>query len=100
MIAAIGQYAKLESNGSILVPFYPRMQAASLDVIARTALNLETDVHDEKNTVLLAVKEYFSDAMNVAVNTAAVFPFLRPIMTFVNDHMTAGKMTDLAVGRC
>jgi cytochrome P450 len=97
MIESFSRYGQLQSDGSLVVPFYPRMQAASLDVITRTALNLETDVHDENDSVLISVREYFSEAMNVAVNAATVFPLLRPIMTFINDHLTAGKMTDLAV---
>ena len=77
--------------------FYPAMQAASLDVIARTALNIETDVHNEKNELLHAVREYFSEAQNIAIELATLLPFLRPLMTFVNNNMTAGKMTDMAV---
>lgn len=97
LIRAFETHGRRQEDGSFLVPFYPRMQATSLDVIARTALNMEEDVHNEKNEVLRAVKEYFSDAMNVAVNASTLFPFLRPVMTFINDYLTAGAMTDLAV---
>lgn len=97
LIESLEKNGQIQANGSILVPFYPKMQATSLDVIARTALNMESNVHDEKDPVLRAVKEYFSEAMNIAVNASTVFPFLRPIMTFINDYMTAGAMTDIAV---
>lgn len=97
LIESCEQRGSEQVDGSLLVPFYARMQATSLDVIARTALNLEADVHNDKDTVLCAVKEYFSEAVNVAVNMATVLPVLRPVMTFVNDYMTAGAMTDIAV---
>jgi hypothetical protein len=31
------------------------------------------------------------------VDAAAFFPFLRPILAFVNNYMTAGRMTDMIV---
>lgn len=79
------------------LPLAVDVHLSSLDVIAQTALNIETDVHDEKNELLHAVRQYFSEAQNIAIELATLLPFLRPLMTFVNNHMTAGKMTDMAV---
>lgn len=47
--------------------------------------------------MLNAVRQYFSEAQNIAIELTILLPFLRPIMTFINNNLTAGKMTDMTV---
>ena len=85
-------------NGSFESEVYPVMQATTLDVILRTACNMKNhDVYDEKDPILHAVRQFFSEAQNNAVWLAMYVPFLRPLMTFVNNYLTAGKMTDMVL---
>jgi cytochrome P450 family 3 subfamily A len=99
LITALKDKCISRNGRSFVTEVYPRVQATSLDVIARTSLNMTSvDVHDDKDVLTCAVRSYFSDAQNIAVAAAIYLPFLRPIMTFINDHLTAGAMTDLVVG--
>lgn len=86
-----------ESNGTFTVDVNPVMQATSLDTICRVALNMKPNVHEPGNDILNAVKEFFSGAQNKAVDVAILLPFLKPLMTFINNYLTSGKMTDLVV---
>ncbi|KAI1301629.1 Cytochrome P450 3A24 [Halotydeus destructor] len=99
--AAINRIKSSGNPSQSTAPFeadiYPVMQAFTLDVIARTALNIHTDVHNPDNELLNAVRQYFSEATNIAVELASFFPFLSPLMKFVNDNLTAGKMTDMTL---
>ena len=86
-----------QPDGTFLVDVEPVMQATSLDTICRLALNMKPDVHQPGNDILNAVKEFFNGSQNTAVDLAILLPFLKPLMTFVNNHLTSGKMTDLVV---
>lgn len=88
---------KTETDGTFVVDVNPVMQATSLDTICRIALNMKPNVHEPGNEVLNAVKEFFSGSQNTAVDLAILLPFLKPIMTMINNHLTSGKMTDLVV---
>ena len=99
LMTALKEKAISKEGRSFVTEIFPRMQATSLDVIARTSLNMTTvDVHDDKDVMTCAVREYFSDAQNIAVAAAIFLPFLRHLMVFINDHLTAGTMTDMIVG--
>lgn len=98
-VAALKSRSKNQKDdGSFESDVYPVMQATTLDVILRTAVNMKThNVHDEKDEILDAVRMFFSEAQNTAVDLAMYLPFLKPIMTFINNHLTSGKMTDMVV---
>lgn len=97
LMLKLSSYRTSDSDRCVEVNIYPIAQATSLDIIAKTALNMNEDVHREDNVLLNAVRQFFSEAQNIAIDIATLLPFLRPVMTFVNNNLTAGKMTDMAV---
>ena len=99
LMTSIKEKAVSRDETSFVTEVFPLIQATSLDVIARTSLNMTSvDVHNDKDVLTNAVREYFSEAVNIGVVAALYLPFLRPLMTFVNDYLTAGAMTDLVIG--
>jgi len=98
LVSVIQEKACLKEDNSFVTEMFPRIQATSLDVIAQTSLNMTSvNVHDDKDILTNAVREYFSDAQNIVVSACIYFPILRSVFTFINDYMTAGAMTDLVV---
>ncbi|CAG2163789.1 unnamed protein product [Oppiella nova] len=72
-----------------------RMQSITLDIICKVGLNMhDTDVHEDNSELRSAAKEFMVSATNVVVICASFFPFLRPILSFINNYLTAGRMTD------
>lgn len=75
-----------------------RIRCFTFDVICRTSLAMEADLYAGNDPLMNAVKEYFDFASNPAVVLGEICPFFATILAFINNYMTAGKMTDLIVG--
>ena len=87
--------AKIEEQKDNVVKVEDRMQSITLDIVCKCVLNMyDTDVHEEDSQLKKAAKEYMESAKNVVVVFAHFFPFIRPILTFINNYLTAGRMTD------
>lgn len=81
-----------------VVDVYDRIQGVTLDVIVRTALNMQdANVQQPNDDLFVAVQQYFQYAQNEVVLLAIKIPLLRPLLEFVNNYMTAGRMTDVTV---
>lgn len=74
---------------------YNLMQAFTLDVISRTSFGLEEKVYDPQNHLMHIVKEYFRFAGNIFVEIASLVPFLRNVLTFVNNNLSSGRLVDM-----
>ncbi|XP_015781214.1 cytochrome P450 3A18-like [Tetranychus urticae] len=70
----------------------------TFDVICRTSLGMKTDCYSENDQLVQAVVDFFENAFNNAVLLGEMFPFFASILTFINNYLTAGKMTDTIVG--
>ncbi|XP_054160905.1 thromboxane-A synthase-like [Oppia nitens] len=88
--------AKIIDDQKFLVNVTDRMQSITLDIICRIGLDMrDTDVHDEDSQLKRAAQEFMASATNLVVIWASFLPFLRPVLTFINNYLTAGRMTDL-----
>lgn len=78
------------------VPVEDLMQSITLDVVCKSVLNMyHTDVHEDHSSLRNAAKEYMLSARNILVVSAQFLPFLRPVLSFINNYVTAGRLTDL-----
>lgn len=85
----------LKDQKSVELDAYNLMQAFTLDVISRTSFGLEEKVYEPDNHLMHIVKEYFMFAGNIFVEIASLIPFLRNVLTFVNNNLTSGRLVDM-----
>ncbi|CAG2115301.1 unnamed protein product [Medioppia subpectinata] len=86
---------KIMTQKEQIVKVDDRMQSITLDIICKCGLNMyDTDVHEENSQLKSAAKEFMASAHNSVVIFATFFPFLRPILSFINNYLTAGRMAD------
>lgn len=91
-------FVEQQDSKTPIINIEDRMQALTLDVINKCALNLNYNKPQESNDKLLvALNEFLNNAMNPAVDLALFFPFLRPVFRLINNYLTAGRMTDMTV---
>jgi cytochrome P450 len=99
IINSVNTFIKdVEECKTSIIEVSDRMQSITLDVICKCALNIfDNDVHQKDSQLKSAAQEFMESAQNVAVDAAVFFPFLRPILAFINNYMTAGRMTDMII---
>ena len=86
---------RIEENSG-LIAVEDLMQSITLDVVCKCVLNMyDTDVHQNKSSLRTAAKEYMLFARNILVVSAQFLPFMRPVLSFINNYVTAGRLTDL-----
>ncbi|RWS18740.1 hypothetical protein B4U80_08632, partial [Leptotrombidium deliense] len=93
--------SEIEKEGSkgkhFNVDVLEKLQAFTLDVISKTALEIETDVYEKNNELMNAVRDFFEHAWNPVVETVLLVDFLKPIVEFIVKFISMGKMTDMVV---
>lgn len=89
MVEVMGGFSGHDFDISVLV------QALTLDVIGSCALAMDVRSQgNPKDELFVAVRDFFRYAQNMVVDMALFLPFLKPIFLFINNYLTAGKMTD------
>lgn len=83
------QLTSAESKSGFDVDVSFQMQALTLDIIARTSLGLNENVYEKNNQLLHSVREFFRLSNNIAVDLAMFFPFLKTVLTFINNNLTS-----------
>ena len=92
------EFVERQESEDIVIDVEHRMQSITLDMICKTALSLNEDLNPKTTEeLLLSLNEYLNNAMNPIVDLALFFPFLRTVLRFINDYLTAGRMTDMIV---
>jgi len=85
------------NHAEFVIDVYDKVQCFTLDVISRSLLNIETNVYDKDDYIMNAVREFFKMTENEAVYLAFSFPFFSLLFTFINNYLTAGKMTKILI---
>ncbi|XP_054165940.1 cytochrome P450 3A30-like [Oppia nitens] len=66
-------------------------QEIAFDVICKAGLHWTPDSKDD---IRRSLDAYLEMAVNIIVDVVTCFPPLRPILAFLNNHVTAGRVTD------
>ncbi|GFT45369.1 cytochrome P450 3A41 [Nephila pilipes] len=94
----LNEVSKKAENNEIF-DIYQLVQGLTLDVISDCALAMKTHCQENQQDIfLVAVRDFFRFASNRAIDYAIMFPFVAAIMSFMNNYMISGQMTNLIVG--
>ncbi|KAG1682575.1 Cytochrome P450 3A40 [Nymphon striatum] len=71
-------------------------QGLTMDVICKCALAMKTNcIRNQKEPILLSVKDFMNEALNFAVRLAIALPLFSKVVVFLYNNFTAGKGSDV-----
>ncbi|KAG0696573.1 Lithocholate 6-beta-hydroxylase [Chionoecetes opilio] len=92
--------AILRAREGQAVDVYATFQGLTLEVISECALAMQvhSQLHQDKEPLLVAVKEFLKHALNPAILLALYLPAFASLMSFVSNRLAlSGRMTNMIV---